>query len=58
MKVAYRLSNKVMLVCDIKRENHEEVLTRWLNGDCITFDSSRGRAPVVGIEVLEEDDEH
>lgn len=56
MKVAYRLSNKVMLVCDIKRENHEEVLTRWLNGECITFDSSRGRGIVVGIEVLEEEE--
>ena len=58
MKIAYRLSNKVMLVCNIKREQHEALLTRWLNGECITFNSSRGRASVVAIETLEEEAEH
>lgn len=58
MKIAYRLSNKVMLVCNIKREQHEALLTRWLNGEYVTFNSSRGRAPVVVIETLEEEAEH
>lgn len=58
MKVAYRLDNKQTLICEYSRKAYEEILTHFLNGNDVIFYTDKGRGVVVGIEILEEDDEH
>ena len=57
MKVAYRLDNKQTLICEYSRKAYEEILTHFLNGNNVVFYTDRGRGIVIGIEILEEDDE-
>lgn len=58
MKVAYRLDNKQTLICEHSRKAYEEILAHFLNGNDVIFYTDKGRGVVVGIEILEEDDEH
>nr|WP_278486706.1 hypothetical protein [Streptococcus equinus] len=57
MKVAYRLDNKQTLICEHSRKAYEEILPHFLNGNDVIFYTDKGRGVVVGIEILEEDDE-
>ncbi|MGX6423276.1 DUF1642 domain-containing protein [Streptococcus infantarius] len=54
MKAAYKLDNRQTIICELKKEAYNGILTHWLNGNEVVFYTDRGRGVVTGIEVLEE----